>query len=143
MSVNVRVNSPNVQYTDTHITARYSYQTTSVHRDGNDITVRFLSIPASASSENTNASVRNVGEPLRHRDDLPHGEACAPPGCHAGGLGWQQRDHCHSRCPGQQPGPHLEDQDWPEGEVKCHSFASVCTVIYCGCKHFSAVPLLI
>ncbi|XP_056915503.1 inositol-3-phosphate synthase 1-A-like [Takifugu flavidus] len=38
MSVNVRINSPNVQYTDTHITARYSYQTTSVHRDGNNIT---------------------------------------------------------------------------------------------------------
>lgn len=42
MSVNVRIDSPNVQYTDTHITARYSYQTTSVHRDGNNITVTFL-----------------------------------------------------------------------------------------------------
>lgn len=42
MSVNVRINSPNVQYTDTHITARYSYQTTSVHRDGNNVTVTFL-----------------------------------------------------------------------------------------------------
>lgn len=43
MSVNVHINSPNVQYTDTHITARYSYQTTSVHTEENNITVTFLS----------------------------------------------------------------------------------------------------
>lgn len=43
MSVNIHINSPNVQYTDTHITARYSYQTTSVHTEENNITVTFLS----------------------------------------------------------------------------------------------------
>nr|ABE98241.1 myo-inositol-1 phosphate synthase-like [Oreochromis mossambicus] len=39
MSVNVHINSPNVKYTDSHIEAQYSYQTTSVHRDGNKVTV--------------------------------------------------------------------------------------------------------
>uniref|UniRef100_A0AAX7TKT0 inositol-3-phosphate synthase n=1 Tax=Astatotilapia calliptera TaxID=8154 RepID=A0AAX7TKT0_ASTCA len=39
MSVNVQVNSPNVKYTDSHIEAQYSYQTSSVHRDGNKVTV--------------------------------------------------------------------------------------------------------
>ncbi|XP_056281920.1 inositol-3-phosphate synthase 1-A-like isoform X3 [Pseudoliparis swirei] len=39
MSVNVHINSPNVKYTDTHIVSQYSYQTTSVHRDGNKVTV--------------------------------------------------------------------------------------------------------
>ncbi|CAG10328.1 unnamed protein product, partial [Tetraodon nigroviridis] len=39
MSVNIHINSPNVQYTDAHITARYSYQTTSVHAEENNITV--------------------------------------------------------------------------------------------------------
>uniref|UniRef100_A0AAQ5YD18 inositol-3-phosphate synthase n=1 Tax=Amphiprion ocellaris TaxID=80972 RepID=A0AAQ5YD18_AMPOC len=39
MSMNVNINSPNVKYTDSHIEAKYSYQTTSVHRDGNKVTV--------------------------------------------------------------------------------------------------------
>ncbi|XP_040916887.1 inositol-3-phosphate synthase 1-A-like [Toxotes jaculatrix] len=39
MSVNIHVNSPNVKYTDKHIVAEYSYQTTSVNREGNTITV--------------------------------------------------------------------------------------------------------
>lgn len=39
MSVSIHINSPNVKYTDTHIEAQYSYQTTSVHRDGNKVTV--------------------------------------------------------------------------------------------------------
>ncbi|XP_067470627.1 inositol-3-phosphate synthase 1-A-like [Thunnus thynnus] len=39
MSVNVHINSPNVNYTDTHIVSQYSYQTTSVHRDENKVTV--------------------------------------------------------------------------------------------------------
>ncbi|XP_068558466.1 inositol-3-phosphate synthase 1-A-like [Cebidichthys violaceus] len=39
MSVNVQINSSNVKYTDTHIVSQYSYQTTSVHRDGNKVTV--------------------------------------------------------------------------------------------------------
>lgn len=39
MSATVHINSPNVKYTDTHIVAQYSYQTTSVHRDGNKVTV--------------------------------------------------------------------------------------------------------
>lgn len=42
MSVNVQVNSPNVKYTDSHIQAQYSYQTSSVHRDGNKVTVSDL-----------------------------------------------------------------------------------------------------
>lgn len=117
MSVNIHINSPNVQYTDTHITARYSYQTTSVHTEGNNITVTFLiplscAIHANVSSPDTKLSVWDIGEPLHHRDDIPHGEACAPPGCNARGLGRQQRDHCHGRSPGQQPGPDLENQDW-------------------------------
>lgn len=120
MSVNIHINSPNVHYTDTHITARYSYQTTSVHTENSNITVSFepfeMRIHASASSADTNLSVWDVGEPLHHRDDVPHGEACAPSGCHARGLGRQQRDHCHGRCPGQQTGPYLENQDWAEGE---------------------------
>ncbi|XP_034015560.1 inositol-3-phosphate synthase 1-B-like [Thalassophryne amazonica] len=39
MSVNIHINSPNVRYTETHIVAQYSYQTTSVHTEGNKITV--------------------------------------------------------------------------------------------------------
>ncbi|MEQ2228151.1 Inositol-3-phosphate synthase 1-A [Ilyodon furcidens] len=39
MSVNIHINSPNVKYTDSHIEARYSYQTTSVHQDGDRVTV--------------------------------------------------------------------------------------------------------
>ncbi|KAM4543179.1 inositol-3-phosphate synthase 1-A-like isoform 1-T2 [Odontesthes bonariensis] len=39
MSVNIQINSPNVRYTDTHIVAQYSYQTTSVHQEGNTLTV--------------------------------------------------------------------------------------------------------
>lgn len=39
MSLNININSPNVKYTDSHIEAKYSYQTTSVHRDGNKVTV--------------------------------------------------------------------------------------------------------
>ncbi|XP_068456699.1 inositol-3-phosphate synthase 1-A-like [Clinocottus analis] len=39
MPVNVHINSPNVKYTETHIVSQYSYQTTSVHRDGNNVTV--------------------------------------------------------------------------------------------------------
>lgn len=39
MSVNIQVNSPDVTYTDTHITAKYPYQTTSVHREGNNVMV--------------------------------------------------------------------------------------------------------
>lgn len=49
MSVNIRINSPNVQYTDTHITSRYSYQTTSVHIEENNITVTCLSASTCAS----------------------------------------------------------------------------------------------
>lgn len=40
MSANVHINSSNVKYTDTHIVSQYSYQTTSVQRDGNKVTVR-------------------------------------------------------------------------------------------------------
>ncbi|KAM9355983.1 inositol-3-phosphate synthase 1-A-like [Pholidichthys leucotaenia] len=39
MSVKIHINSPNVKYTDTHIVSQYSYQTTSVHRDRNEVTV--------------------------------------------------------------------------------------------------------
>uniref|UniRef100_A0A8C6UGA9 inositol-3-phosphate synthase n=1 Tax=Neogobius melanostomus TaxID=47308 RepID=A0A8C6UGA9_9GOBI len=39
MPVRIHVNSPNVRYTDTHIEAKYVYQTTSVHREGHHITV--------------------------------------------------------------------------------------------------------
>lgn len=39
MSVNIHINSPNVRYTETHIVSQYSYQTTSVHREGNKVTV--------------------------------------------------------------------------------------------------------
>lgn len=39
MSVNVHINSPNVKYTEKHILSQYLYQTTSVHRDGNKVTV--------------------------------------------------------------------------------------------------------
>lgn len=39
MSGNIHVDSPNVRYTDTHIVSQYSYQTTSVHRDGNKLSV--------------------------------------------------------------------------------------------------------
>ncbi|XP_060918822.1 inositol-3-phosphate synthase 1-A-like [Labrus mixtus] len=39
MSVNIHINSPNVKYTDTHIVSQYSYQTSSVQRDGNKVTV--------------------------------------------------------------------------------------------------------
>uniref|UniRef100_A0A667ZM13 inositol-3-phosphate synthase n=1 Tax=Myripristis murdjan TaxID=586833 RepID=A0A667ZM13_9TELE len=35
----MEVSSPNVRYTDRHIEAQYSYQTTSVHREGKNITV--------------------------------------------------------------------------------------------------------
>lgn len=42
MSVNIQVNSPDVTYTDNHITAKYSYQTTTVHREGNNIMVIFF-----------------------------------------------------------------------------------------------------
>lgn len=40
MSLNIHINSPSVRYSESHITAQYSYQTTSVHREGNEITVR-------------------------------------------------------------------------------------------------------
>ncbi|XP_015254961.1 PREDICTED: inositol-3-phosphate synthase 1 [Cyprinodon variegatus] len=39
MSVNIHINSPNVKYTETQIEAQYSYQTTSVHQEGNKVTV--------------------------------------------------------------------------------------------------------
>lgn len=39
MPVKIHVNSPNVKYTDTHIEAQYSYHTTSVHKNGNTVTV--------------------------------------------------------------------------------------------------------
>uniref|UniRef100_A0A665V4R2 inositol-3-phosphate synthase n=1 Tax=Echeneis naucrates TaxID=173247 RepID=A0A665V4R2_ECHNA len=39
MSVNIYVNSPNVRYTDTHIESKYTYQTTSVKKEGNTVTV--------------------------------------------------------------------------------------------------------
>ncbi|XP_027857286.1 inositol-3-phosphate synthase 1-A [Xiphophorus couchianus] len=39
MSASIHVNSPNVKYTDTHIEAHYSYQTTSVRQEGNRVTV--------------------------------------------------------------------------------------------------------
>uniref|UniRef100_A0A8C4FD68 inositol-3-phosphate synthase n=1 Tax=Dicentrarchus labrax TaxID=13489 RepID=A0A8C4FD68_DICLA len=39
MSMNIQINSPNVKYTDTHIMAQYSYQTTSVHTEGDRVTV--------------------------------------------------------------------------------------------------------
>lgn len=48
MALNVHIRSPCVQYTDAHITARYCYHTTSVHRDGNDITVTFPQREAAA-----------------------------------------------------------------------------------------------
>lgn len=40
MSLNIHIDAPNVIYSESHITAQYSYQTTSVHREGNKITVR-------------------------------------------------------------------------------------------------------
>ncbi|KAM8914855.1 inositol-3-phosphate synthase 1-A-like isoform 1-T3 [Spinachia spinachia] len=39
MSAKVHINSSNVKYTDTHIVSQYPYQTTSVQRDGNKVTV--------------------------------------------------------------------------------------------------------
>ncbi|KAM3594094.1 uncharacterized protein V6R79_002166 [Siganus canaliculatus] len=39
MALNIHVKSPNVKYTETHIVAQYSYQTASVHSEGNNITV--------------------------------------------------------------------------------------------------------
>ncbi|XP_061551863.1 inositol-3-phosphate synthase 1-A-like isoform X1 [Phycodurus eques] len=39
MSVKIHINSPNVKYTDNCIEAQYSYQTTSVHKDGSTVTV--------------------------------------------------------------------------------------------------------
>ncbi|XP_008309876.1 inositol-3-phosphate synthase 1-A isoform X2 [Cynoglossus semilaevis] len=39
MSVKIHVNSPNVRYTETHIVAQYSYQTASVMKEGNKVTV--------------------------------------------------------------------------------------------------------
>lgn len=39
MSEKIRINSPNVRYTKTHIEAQYSYHTTAVHRDGDTLTV--------------------------------------------------------------------------------------------------------
>lgn len=39
MSENIHINSPNVKYTDTHIVAQYTYQTTSVHKEGKTLTV--------------------------------------------------------------------------------------------------------
>ena len=39
MSFNIDVNSPNVRYTDTHIESEYEYQTSSVHKEGNRVTV--------------------------------------------------------------------------------------------------------
>uniref|UniRef100_A0A1A8RNH7 inositol-3-phosphate synthase n=1 Tax=Nothobranchius rachovii TaxID=451742 RepID=A0A1A8RNH7_9TELE len=39
MSVNILINSPNLKYTDTHIEAQYSYQATSVHQEGDKLTV--------------------------------------------------------------------------------------------------------
>ncbi|KAK2826458.1 hypothetical protein Q5P01_020672 [Channa striata] len=39
MSVQIHINSPSVRYTDTHIVAQYSYQSTSAHRNGNTVTV--------------------------------------------------------------------------------------------------------
>uniref|UniRef100_A0A3Q4B1Y7 inositol-3-phosphate synthase n=1 Tax=Mola mola TaxID=94237 RepID=A0A3Q4B1Y7_MOLML len=38
-SVNIHISSPNVSYSERYVTAQYPYQTTSVHREGNDITV--------------------------------------------------------------------------------------------------------
>ncbi|XP_068195661.1 inositol-3-phosphate synthase 1-A-like [Antennarius striatus] len=35
----IHVNSPNVQYTATHIEAKYSYQSAEVHQEGSDVTV--------------------------------------------------------------------------------------------------------
>lgn len=46
MSVNIHINSPNVKYTETHIEAQYSYQTTSVHQEGNKLTVSLIIPPA-------------------------------------------------------------------------------------------------
>ncbi|KAM9708681.1 inositol-3-phosphate synthase 1-A-like [Menidia menidia] len=39
MSLNVQINSPNVKYTDAHIVAQYSYQTTSVRQEGGTLKV--------------------------------------------------------------------------------------------------------
>ncbi|KAI3367569.1 hypothetical protein L3Q82_026415, partial [Scortum barcoo] len=39
MSVSIHVNSPRVRYTETHIVSQYSYETTSVHREGDKVTV--------------------------------------------------------------------------------------------------------
>lgn len=123
MSSNIHINSPNVKYTDTHITAQYSYQTASVHREGNNITVRghFLHFYVRTCIWMCHmyshfALHVETGDPPRHRDDVPHQEARTPAGCDAGGLGRQQRDHGHSSCTGQQAGSHLENQDRAEGE---------------------------
>lgn len=39
MTENIRINNPNVKYTDTHIEAQYFYHTTAVRRDGDTLTV--------------------------------------------------------------------------------------------------------
>ncbi|XP_042175470.1 inositol-3-phosphate synthase 1-B isoform X2 [Oncorhynchus tshawytscha] len=39
MTENIRINNPNVKYTDTHIEAQYCYHTTAVRRDGDTLTV--------------------------------------------------------------------------------------------------------
>ena len=39
MTENIRINNPNVKYTDTHIKAQYCYHTSAVRRDGDTLTV--------------------------------------------------------------------------------------------------------
>lgn len=102
MSVNIQVNSPDVAYTDSHITAKYLYQTTTVQQEGNDITViclLLLLLLFILFVNNNNyiivskfipVSLLKTGESLHHRHDLPHGEESAKAGGDAGGLGGQQ-----------------------------------------------------
>lgn len=63
-------------------------------------------------------SMAYAGDTSKHRDDIPHRSARPPAGRDAGGLGGQQRNHRHRRCPGQQAGAQLEDQERRKGQRK-------------------------
>ena len=54
----ITIDSPNVKYSDTHIEAQYSYQTTAVSREGSTITVRtsFTSPPVMPSIHGTESA---------------------------------------------------------------------------------------
>lgn len=60
--------------------------------------------------------VLETGDPLHQRHGFPHREEGAPAGGDAGGLGGQQWHDGDGGRAGQQAGPHLENQEWVEGE---------------------------